>query len=372
MKFRAEHQEFNAAIGWVTRIVGARVTLPALSGVLLVAADGRITCQATDLEVAAEVSIPAQISEPGRALLPGRLLAQMVARLPGETVNLAGGPEGVEITSSQSTFHVRGMPAEDFPRLPEADPDATEGSIRAAAFSRLVSQVARAAATDEARPALTGVKLSSSDSALSATATDAYRLAIRSVPWESGVEAESLVPARALTEASKAASDEGGSVVVVLEEGQATFRFANRRLTTQLIEGKTIDAGSLLPEAFDGMALVDRTALMEALQRVSIVAQGRANAPVKLAFETDSLELAVTNQEVGDASEAMPAELSGEPVIIRFNPEFLRQGLDALGTDRVEIHMNGELKPAVLQAHQEPDDDGPGDDFRYLLMPMRP
>lgn len=372
MKFRAEHQEFATAIGWVTRIVGARVTLPALSGVLIEAEEGRVTCRATDLEIAAEVSIPAQITEPGRALLPGRLLAQLVVRMPAASVDVSGGVDGVQLTSGRSNFQVRGMPAEDFPRLPEPDPDVAPGSIKAAAFSRLVSQVARAAATDEARPALTGVKLSTTGSSLVATATDAYRLATRSVPWETSVEAESLVPSRALTEAAKAASDTGGSIEVVLEAGQATFRFGDRRLTTQLIEGKTIDADALLPKEFEATAIIDRTSLMETLQRVAIVAQGRANSPVKLSFEADTVELEVNNQEVGDASEALPGELHGDPLTIRFNPEFLRQGLDALATERVEIQMNGELKPAVLRAHQDPDDDGPADDFRYLLMPMRP
>lgn len=372
MKFRAEHQEFAAAIGWVTRIVGARVTLPALSGVLLEAGEGRVICRATDLEVAAEVSIPAQVSEPGRALLPGRLLAQLVARLPAAAVEVGGGVDGVEVTCGRSNFHVRGMPADDFPQLPEPDADATPGSIKATAFSRLVSQVARAAATDEARPALTGVKLSSSGESLGATATDAYRLATRSVPWETSIEAEALVPSRALSEAAKAASDAGGSLEVILEPGQATFRFGDRRLTTQLIEGKTIDAEALLPQDFEATATIERAPLMEALQRVSIVAQGRANSPVKLVFEDDSVDLQVNNQEVGDASEALQVELVGDPLTIRFNPEFLRQGLDALASEQVEIQMNGELKPAVLRAHNDPDDDGPVDDFRYLLMPMRP
>jgi DNA polymerase III subunit beta len=82
VKLRAERDEFAEAISWATRTVGARVTLPALSGVLLEAVDGRLVCRATDLEVAAEISIPVQIDEPGRVLLPGRLLSQLVARFP--------------------------------------------------------------------------------------------------------------------------------------------------------------------------------------------------------------------------------------------------------------------------------------------------
>lgn len=372
MKLRAEHDEFQAAISWVTRTVGARVTLPALAGVLLEAEDGRLTCRATDLEVAAEVSIPAQISEPGRVLLPGKLLAQLVARFPVAAVELSGGPDGVEVQCGRSTFQVRGMPVDDFPTLPTPDPDATPGTIRAGAFARLVSQVARAAATDEARPALTGVKLTSTDSELSATATDAYRLASRTVPWETGIDGESLVPSRALQEAAKAASDAGGSLQVVLEPGQATFHIGERRLTTQLIEGKAIDASALLPSAFEMTAVVDRDPLMEALQRVSIVAQGRANSPVNLVFTDGSVDLRVSNQEVGEASEALPADLEGDEITIAFNPAFLQAGLDAIGTERVEVCMNGELKPAVLRPHHEDEDEGPVDDYTYLIMPMRP
>ena len=372
MKFRAEHDEFTAAIGWVTRTVGARVSLPALAGVLIEAGEGRVTCRATDLEIASEVSLPAQVSEPGTALLPAKLLSQLVAKLPDAPVELAGGADGVEVTCGRSTFHVRGMPVDDFPELPTPDPDVTPGTIRSSAFGRLVSQVARAAATDEARPALTGVKLSSTAESLAATATDAYRLAIRSVPWETGVEAESLVPSRALQEAAKAATDSGGSLEVVLEENQATFRVGERRLTTQLIEGKTIDASSLIPDAFEVSATIERAPLMEALQRVAIVAQGRANSPVHLVFESDSVDLRVSNQEVGDAAEALPVELDGEPLTIAFNPAFLQAGLDAIGTDRVDVLMNGELKPAVLRPHHDEDDEGAADDYSYLIMPMRP
>ena len=127
MKLRADRTEFAEAISWATRTVGARVTLPALSGVLLDAADGRLTCRATDLEVAAEVSIPVQIDEPGRALLPGRLLAQLVAKFPEAPVELSGDAERVELNCGRATFHVRGMPVEDFPALPSPDPDLEPG-----------------------------------------------------------------------------------------------------------------------------------------------------------------------------------------------------------------------------------------------------
>jgi DNA polymerase III subunit beta len=196
VKLRAERGEFAEAVSWATRTVGARVTLPALSGVLLSAADGKLTCQATDLEVAAEISIPVQIEQPGRVLLPGRLLSQLVARVPDAPVEGTGEPERVEINCGRATFHVRGMQVEDFPTLAAPSDDALQGLVKADAFARLVSQVARAASTDEGRPVLTGVNLEAVGDTLTAASTDSYRLAVRSLDRARSGEGPPLEPAR--------------------------------------------------------------------------------------------------------------------------------------------------------------------------------
>ena len=368
MKLRAERAEFAEAVSWATRTVGARVTLPALSGVLLEAADGRLTCRATDLEVAAEISIPVQIDQPGRVLLPGRLLSQLVARFPDAPVQVTGEPERVEITCGRATFHVRGMQADDFPALAEPTADAPQGIVKADAFARLVSQVARAASSDEGRPVLTGVQLEADGGTLTAAATDSYRLAVRSLTWDQAVEGTALVPARSLQEAAKAASEVGGAVTVVLEAGQASFLFGDRRLTTKLIEGTFPNYRALLPEAHETSVIVERAALVEALQRVSIVAMGQANTPVSLTFGDGSVDLQASNQEMGDAAEALPAEIDGEGLTIAFNPGFLLSGLEATGTERIRVELRDGLKPAVLRPHA---DDGQVDDLTYLLMPMR-
>lgn len=368
MKLRAERTEFADAISWATRTVGTRVTLPALSGVLLEAIDGTLVCRATDLEVAAEITIPVQIERPGTVLLPGQLLAQLVARFPDQPVQIDASADRVEITCGRASFRVRAMQAEDFPTLAGPADDAPRGVIKADAFARLVSQVARAASSDEGRPVLTGVSLDAADGALTAAATDSYRLAVRSLRWEDAVEGSALVPSRSLQEAAKAATEVGGAVTVVLEDGQVSFLFGGRRLTTKLIEGSFPNFRALLPDAFETSVVVERAALVEALQRVSIVAMGQANTPVTLTFEDGQVDLQATNQETGDAAEALPAEVEGPGLSIAFNPTFLLAGLEATGTERIRIELRDGLKPAVLKPHT---DDEQVDDLTYLLMPMR-
>ena len=371
MKLRAERNELNEAVAWATRTVSSRVNLPALAGLHLEAEDGRLTCRATDLEVSAEVSIPVQVEAAGSALILGKLLSQLVPKLPDAPVELEATAERVSIRCGRASFDVRAMPADDFPTLPEAAEDAPRGAIKAEAFGKLVTQVARAASSEDSRPVLTGVYLVAKEGALTAVATDSYRLAVRTIGWDQAVDGASLVPARALQEAAKAATEAGGAVTLVLEAGQVSFVYGDRRLTTRLIEGQFPDYSRLLPDAFETSVVVDRAALADVLQRVSVVSIGQANTPVKCTVSEGTLELAAGNQEVGAATEALPAEVTGEGLEIAFNPTFFLSGLDAVGGEQVRIELRDGLKPAVLKPHPTADEDAEPDDFTYLLMPMR-
>jgi DNA polymerase-3 subunit beta len=262
------------------------------------------------------------------------------------------------------------MKVDDFPSLAGPADDAPRGVLKADGFARLVAQVARAASSDDGRPVLTGVQLDASDGVLTAAATDSYRLAVRSIGFDEAVEGIALVPARSLQEAAKAAGEVGGVVTIVLEPGQVSFLFGDRRLTTKLIEGSFPNYRALLPDSHETVVIVDRPALVEALQRVAIVAMGQANTPVTLHFNDGSVDLQATNQEMGDAAEALPADIEGEGLSISFNPAFLLAGLEATGTEQIRIELRDGLKPAVLRPVATGDDQRV-DDLTYLLMPMR-
>jgi DNA polymerase III subunit beta len=368
VKIRAERGEFVEAIGWATRTVGSRPALPALAGVLLEAEGGRLTCRATDLELSGEISVEVQVEEPGRALLPGRLLAQLAARLPEAPVEVGGDAERLSINCGRATFEVRGMPVEDFPRLGAPAEDAPRGIVPAADLVRLAHQVSRAASADEARPVLTGVWFEGDAGALTAAATDSYRLAVRRMPWNDGVEVSALIPARALAEAAKSAGEVGGDVEIVFEEGRVSFVSSDRRLSTNLVEGTFPNYRQLLPEDHETRVVVDRAELIAALQRVSVVALGQANTPVHLEFATGGVELTAGSQEIGDASESLPAEVDGDDISIAFNPMFLLSGLEAIDVEQVLVELRDGLKPALLR----PGGDAEGsEELLYLLMPVR-
>ena len=112
---------------------------------------------ATDGEMGLRTALEAEVDGAGSVLLPGRLLSELARSLGDETVEieLRESERDVEIRSGGSSFHLRVLPAEDFPNLP--DEGAEPLKIPAAALAETVELVARAASRDDMRPVLTGV-----------------------------------------------------------------------------------------------------------------------------------------------------------------------------------------------------------------------
>jgi DNA polymerase III subunit beta len=371
MKFRAERTEFAEAAAWALRTVGARATLPALSGVRMEVAGDRLLLGSTDLEVSSSLSIPVQAMREGTALVPGRLLGDVVRSLPNAAVSADADSDRLHLECGNARFDLRLMPLEDFPALATPSADAEPAVLKADEFAGRVAQVARAASTDDARPVLTGVYVEASADSLVMAATDSYRLAVLTVDWQQDVEGTVLLPRRALDEARRSAEQLGGEVRMTLEGNQVGFDFGDRQLVTRLIEGSFPPFRQLIPSGFERRLEVDRADLIEVVRRVSVVGDANTTAtPVTLHLSADTIRVTAGSGEVGQAEESLPGALDGDDLQIAFNPRYLTDGLDAAGTQHVAMEFRDELKPAVIRPAPAGDDE-PVADFLYLLMPVR-
>jgi DNA polymerase-3 subunit beta len=368
MKFRAERSEFTDAAAWSLRTIGARATLPALSGVRMEISGDELILESTDLEISSRLVLPVQSEREGVALVPGRLLGDVVRNLPHAAVEAEMSDDRLHLECGRAKFDLRLMPAEDFPTMGAPSSDVTPATMKAEDFSRSISQVARAASTDDHRPVLTGILLESTEAALTLVATDSYRLAVRTLPWELHTAIHALVPRRALDEARRVADHLGSDVHLALENAQATMTFPDRRLTTRLIEGKFIDYRQLLPESWERRLRVNRRELLQVVKRVAVVGEANSSAtPVTLHITPDAVQATAGNGELGEAEETLPGELEGEPLEISFNPRYLTDGLEAITDEEVMLEFRDPLKPAVIR----PTDGDSEGEFLYLLMPVR-
>jgi DNA polymerase-3 subunit beta len=367
MRFRVERDALADAVAWSARSLPSRPPLPLLAGLVLEVLDGTLTVAGFDYEISTQATLDASADTDGRALVSGRLLAEITRSLPASPVEVATEGARVMLRCGSARFALPTMAVSDYPELPSMP--SLAGSVGSDAFAAAVSSVAVAAGRDETLPVLTGVKVSINGAELTLAATDRYRLAVRTLPWQPVSDlgsANALVPARTLAESAKSLTG-GAEVNIAFEVGTAGagligFEGGRRRTTTRLLDGDFPKYQSLMPTETAATARLSTAALVESVRRVALVAA--RTAPVRLSFADAELRLEAGGSDEAQASETLEVAYEGEPMTIAFNPGFLLDALGALDSDDVAMSFTTPTKPAVLTG-KDPQV------YRHLLMPVR-
>jgi DNA polymerase III subunit beta len=357
--------EFAEKLQLVGRGVSTRTTVQILAGIMLRAAGGRLHLSATDMEISVRDSLDAQVEEEGAVVVPGRLLVDIVRLLPSGEVTLEHrADEGVaRLTCGSASYSLNTYGPEDFPRLPEIEPDSAF-AVEREAFLDTIGRVGRSASRDESRPVLTGILVRFEGDKLVMAATDSYRLSVKETALSSGPgrELEAIVPARALTELARVGqSAETETIEVGVQENQVVFGVDGIWLTARRIDGQFPNYKQLLPEQFEAEVHLPREELLDVVRRTGLLAQRKS--PLRLRFDEGELTVSAQTQDVGEARESLPISYGGEAMEIGFNAEFLRDGLESITDDTARLKLISPLRPGLLH--------GESDDFLYLIMPIR-
>jgi DNA polymerase-3 subunit beta len=360
LKITVARDELVQKLGIVARAVSTRGTVQVLSGILLSAHDGVLTLAATDMELSLRATLEAQVEGDGSVVIPGKPLVDLARLLPETEVTLEYKPQDgtVQIESGSYTSRLHVFNAEDFPRLPAVD--AQLHSIDRDALLETIDRVARSASRDESRPVLTGILVRFEAGRLVMVATDSYRLSVKETQLgEAAPELEAIIPARALTELSRLAG--GDTVELGVHENHVVFGTGEAWLTTRRIDGQFPNYKQLLPESFEVELTLPKAELADVVRRASVLAL--RNSPLRLRFAEGELTVSAQTQDVGETLESLPVAYSGEEFVIGFNAEFLRDGVESIVGDDVQVKLINPLRPAILE-------DAAGD-FTYLIMPIR-
>ncbi len=366
MKISLERDALLGQLQTVSRVASTRSAIQALSGVQLSASADACELRATDMDVSLRVPLEAEVVREGVVVLPARLLLDVVRSLPSPEVSLEvrAAEQDVELVSGSATFHIRTLRTEDFPPFPEPDGDAAV-SLPAEAFVSTALKVAGSASRDDTRPVLTGILVSASERELRMVATDSYRLSVKETTLEAPLSSafEVNVPARALQELARVAAHEDvDHVTVTVRQNQILFVLGRVILSSRLIDGQFPNYRQLLPESFEHELRIGGPELTDVVRRISLLAQ--KNAPLRLAFTAGELTVSAQTPDVGEAQEALPVAFQGEALEIGFNPEFLRDGLEAIDEGDVLLKLISPLRPGLIESA-----DASG--FKYLIMPIR-
>jgi DNA polymerase-3 subunit beta len=373
MKVSVLQENLAYGLGIVSRAVSPRSTLPVLANVLVATDEGRLRLSATNLELGITCWIGAKITEEGSTTVPARTFSDLVNTLPNGQVDmeLSVRTQTLNIVSGTSNTDIKCIDAQEFPPLPIPDVDGGV-TFDVADVKEMIRQVAFAASTDDARPVLTGVLMTIEGTTVTLAAADGFRLSVRTSKLSDALDqsVQAIIPARALHELARVASDGEETVTMVLPpgRGQVVFSMKDVELTSQLIEGAFPEFQQIIPTGYNTRTVISTDAFLKACKQVEIFARdgshiARLNVSPGDELQPGSVEISAQSEETGSSEAVIDATIEGQPITIAFNVRFLREVLDVVDTPNVALETTASAAPGMIHSLGD-------DDFLHVIMPM--
>lgn len=366
MRFTCTQENFVHGLAAVSRVASKSAVLAILNNVLLVAEDGRVQLQTTNLELAITVTIRAKVETPGRYTVPSRLLTEFISLLGNERVTAETTPGGLKVTSGHTQTTIKGAAAEDFPVLPTHDaPTAT--TIPANTFRRALEGATFAAAHDESRPEISGTLLALEGTHCTVVATDSYRLAEQKTTTLKAVGSPKkvIIPSRTAQELLHLIPEDETVVTLHIGDDQVCFVVPDAEIISRVIEGQYPDYQQIIPANWATTANCDHDELMNNVRAASLFCKSGIN---DLSFTVDpggqQIRLNAANTQLGEHEATVAAEVEGPAMSMIFNYRYLLEGLQSLGGRTSRLELQDQNAPGVIRNPDRPD-------ALYLLMPIR-
>lgn len=377
MKFTINRNQFINQINNVQRAISSKTTIPILTGMKLVATQPGLIVTGSNVDISVQNLIAQdnednelEIASLGAIVLPARFFNEIIKKLPGEKFTL----EIIEnnqtlITSGNSEFTLNGLDANNYPHLPEVENN-DQLTIAAEILHQLVNETVFSASTQENRPILTGLHLKITGNELLAVATDSHRLAQRKVTInnQSQNNYDIVIPAKSLVELVRSFRDSEQDVKISISENQILFEFSQTLFYSRLLEGNYPATDRLIPQESSTQLEFEAKTLLDSVERASLLAHAGRNNVVRLVIENATKKATIygNSPEVGTVEEDLqPLSLTGEDLEIAFNPDYLKDALQALGDTRIRLEFTAPLHPFTLKPTSDVEN------FIQLITPVR-
>ncbi len=366
MKFTVEKNLLLSAIMTASRASAVKSAVPALEGLLIEATGGQVKISGYDLKTGIITTVPADVVSEGSIVLSARLFGEIIRKLPDNIVSFSADENLMtKIECSMCDFQILGTSAADYPDLPTVDYQKslalTEKNLK-----NMIAQTNFAVSDNESRPIHTGALFEAEKGQLTIVAVDGFRLALRREAL-SKTDLSSIsfvVPGSALGEVEKILSDSENHVSVMLGSKHIMFVIGGTVLISRRLEGEFLNYKNSIPHTEKYSIECDRRAVVDAVERVSLIINDKLKSPVRCTF-SDSVLKFLSSTALGRASDECAVKGDGEDMEIGFNNRYLLEALKAAPADQIRINITSGISPCVIL----PADDS--SNFLYMILPVR-
>lgn len=367
MKFSCEKILLQSAILAAARAVAPKSSIPALEGLLLVCADGTLTITGYNMQLGIRTRFACDVEENGALVLNARLFGDIVRRMPDDTLTFRSDDKlMVKLHCGDADFDIVALPAADFPDLPEVE-EKNAVSLPEKTLGAMIRQTSFAVSTNEARPVHMGSLFEVGADTLTVVSVDGFRLALRREKLEQNSENifSFVAPGTALNEVEKVCEDIDEPAKITLGDRHILFEIGETELICRRLEGEFLDYKNAIPRKNTILLTVDTKAMMESLDRVSVVINEKLKSPVRCLFGLNSVTFSARTAN-GDAKDVCKLSGDGNNLEIGFNNRYLSEALRYAPADTVRVELNSSISPAIIVPADAEDES-----FLYMVLPVR-
>lgn len=362
----------------ISKAVASKSPMPVLSNVLFSVDNGIATLMATNLEIAITGRVKCQSHGGFAFTLPYRLLSDYVAAMPDERIDITWDAEiaTATVTCSGSKASIKGIEAGEFPTVNITPDDSVSAVVQIPGdvLDSILTYTVFAAATEESRPILTGIKFEmgsestpAGERELRVFAADGFRLSTVSYALSADavsqpqLEIEAIIPARGLSALRALIADED-TVTFYLTRNQAIFEAGWWQISIQLLEGNFPNVAAVIPNESVTDAVFGVASLASATRTANLFSRDAANI-VEYTFTADGVDIAATSQEMGNHTNRVGLiDFQGGMITIAFNGKYLAEYLATLAGTSGVLRLNSPAQPGLfLCTHLN---------YRHVIMPM--
>ena len=332
MEFSIKQSVLKEELGYIQGVVERKSTIPVLSNILIESlGEGSIRIVGTDLDVTIRCDAEADIKKPGAMCVQARKLFDIVRTLSDGDVHFKKEEnEWVEMKAGRAKFRLAGVNKEQYPEIPIFK--SAPMKLSADVFNYFIQNTAFAITNETSRFTLSGAKFVIDGEKARMVTTDGHRLAFieKTLDAKTDAKMDALIPKKALLELVKISRSESGDVSFGEDQNHIYFETGGRLLITRKLTGNFPNYEMVMPKDNDKKVVFDLSDMKNAVRRISLMADER-NRSIRVTVREGEVEVTAQSSEEGEGAEVVPADYTGEEVMLGFNHQYLQEFLNNVG-----------------------------------------
>lgn len=357
----------------VSHALSSKPTMPIYTGIKMLANEKELILIASNGEISIKVSIIDEqfltVEETGICVVPGKYLMDVIKSVDAKNVSFTLVDETVlKILAGKSNFSINVLQKEAFPPI-AFEETANAFELEAEDLKQLVKKTSFATSQQESRPILTGVSLTVKANKITAIASDAYRVALKSIDYtQNTTEFTSVIPAHSLDEFCKIIDSYNEKVsLYFITRRSVLFKVKNILFITRIIEGTFPAVTNLIPAQYKFSVVFDKSEFTNLLSRVTLFTSTQPNPTIKMSVKSASeLEFASSYNEIGTVKETITPISCGydAPFVISFNSHNVLEAVKSFDGHQISLNINSEMSPFTITSEEDKD-------LIHILSPLK-